>query len=122
MPLNIKVDNPSAYAGAVLQYVPTQAELIEAIPEGQDVLRVLAVLAGLAAAGGVVWLSQPGKDFVLYAQDSVAEAKKVVWPTRKEATQMTVMVFVFVFVLALFMWLVDSGLSWLFYDILLKRG
>lgn len=32
MPLNIKVDNPSAYAGAVLQYVPTQAELIEAIP------------------------------------------------------------------------------------------
>jgi preprotein translocase subunit SecE len=92
------------------------------IPEGQGVLRVLAVLAGLAAAGGVVWLSQPGKDFVLYAQDSVAEAKKVVWPTRKEATQMTVMVFVFVFVLALFMWLVDSGLSWLFYDILLKRG
>lgn len=59
---------------------------------------------------------------MLYAQDSVAEAKKVVWPTRKEATQMTVMVFVFVFVLALFMWLVDSGLSWLFYDILLKRG
>ena len=39
-------------------------------------LRVLAVLAGVAAAGGVVWLSQPGKDFVLYAQDSVAEAKK----------------------------------------------
>jgi hypothetical protein len=27
-----------------------------------------------------------------------------------------------VVVLALFMWLVDSGLSWLFYDILLKRG
>ena len=80
------------------------------------------MLAGIAAAAGVVWLSQPGKDFVVYAQESVAEAKKVVWPTRKEATQMTGMVFVFVFVLALFMWLVDSGLSWLFYDILLKRG
>ena len=92
------------------------------VPEGQGVLRVLAVLAGIAAAAGVVWLSQPGKDFVVYAQESVAEAKKVVWPTRKEATQMTGMVFVFVFVLALFMWLVDSGLSWLFYDILLKRG
>ena len=35
---------------------------------------------------------------------------------------MTMMVFVFVFVLALFMWLVDSSLSWLFYDVLLRRG
>ena len=57
-----------------------------------------------------------------YAQDSVGEAKKVVWPTRKEATQLTGVVFLFVLVLALFMWLVDSGLSWLFYDLILGRG
>ncbi|WP_312854396.1 preprotein translocase subunit SecE [Paludibacterium denitrificans] len=41
---------------------------------------------------------------------------------RKEALQMTGMVFVFVFVLALFMWGVDSSLSWLFYDVILGRG
>ncbi|MFD2448854.1 preprotein translocase subunit SecE [Vogesella fluminis] len=35
---------------------------------------------------------------------------------------MTLMVFVFVLVLSLFMWLVDSSLSWLFYDVLLNRG
>ena len=71
---------------------------------------------------GAVWLSAPGKSFVTYAQDSVGEAKKVVWPTRKEATQLTGLVFLFVLVLALFMWLVDSGLSWLFYDLILGRG
>jgi preprotein translocase subunit SecE len=92
------------------------------VPETQGLLRALAFIVGLALAAGVVWLSQPGKDLVRYGQESLAETRKVVWPTRKEAMQLTGLVFVFVFVLALFMWLVDSGLSWLFYDVLLGRG
>lgn len=92
------------------------------VPESQTVARVAMVVAGVLLAAGAVWLSTPGKSFVTYAQDSVGEAKKVVWPTRKEATQLTGLVFLFVLVLALFMWLVDSGLSWLFYDLILGRG
>ena len=92
------------------------------VPEAQGLLRALVFMVGLVLAAGVVWVSTPGKEFVAYAHDSVAEAKKVVWPTRKESTQMTGMVFVFVLVLALFMWLVDSSLTWFFYDIILKRG
>jgi preprotein translocase subunit SecE len=92
------------------------------IPETQGVLRVLAFVVSLAAAAAVVWTSATGRAFVGYAQESVAEGRKVVWPTRKEALQMTGLVFVFVLILALFMWLVDSGLSWLFYDVLLGRG
>ena len=80
------------------------------------------LLVGVLAGVAVFMLSGAGRALLSFAQDSEREMRKVVWPTRKEATQMTVMVFVFVFVLALFMWLVDSGLSWLFYDILLKRG
>lgn len=92
------------------------------IPDAQGILRVLVMLVALALAAGVVWLSQPGRDFVAYARDSVAEGRKVVWPSRKEAMQMTGIVFLFVAVLALFMWLVDSGLSWLVYDVILGRG
>ena len=92
------------------------------VPESQTVARVAMVVAGVLLAAGAVWLSAPGKSFVTYAQDSGGEAKKVVWPTRKEATQLTGVVFLFVLVLALFMWLVDSGLSWLFYDLILGRG
>ncbi|MFQ5582125.1 MAG: preprotein translocase subunit SecE [Mariprofundaceae bacterium] len=40
------------------------------------------------------------------------EAKKVVWPERKEAVQATLMVVVMVVFVALFLWLVDSALSW----------
>ncbi|MBW7564966.1 preprotein translocase subunit SecE [Chromobacterium subtsugae] len=92
------------------------------IPEGQDLLRALAFIVSILVAAGVVWASAPGKGLVVYANESIVEARKVVWPTRKEATQVTLMVFVFVAVLALFMWLVDSSLSWLFYDVILGRG
>jgi preprotein translocase subunit SecE len=42
-----------------------------------------------------------------------AEAKKVVWPERKEAIQSTLMVLVMVVFVALFLWAVDGILGWL---------
>ena len=49
----------------------------------------------------------------MYAQESVAETRKVAWPTRKETLKTTGAVFAFVVVMALFLWLVDAGLVWL---------
>ena len=74
------------------------------------ILRVASVLAGFAAASVVFWMTVPGKNFYVYAQESVAETKKVVWPTRKETLQTTGIVFVFVLVMSLFLWAVDSSL------------
>jgi len=76
------------------------------------IVRVLAVLAGLGAGAFVFWLSAPGKEFQVYAQESVTETKKVVWPTRKETLQTTGIVFAFMVVMALFLWIVDAGLLW----------
>ena len=64
------------------------------------IVRVLTVVAGLVVGAGVAWTSTPGKVFYVFAQESVAETKKVVWPTRKEAMQMTGYVFAFVFLMA----------------------
>ena len=76
------------------------------------IVRVLSVLAGFVAGGLVFWMSAPGKVFHGYAQESIAETKKVVWPTRKETLQTTGVVFAFVVVMALFLWAVDSSLLW----------
>ena len=76
------------------------------------ILRVLSVLAGLVAGAVVFLTSAPGKQFHGFAQESVAETKKVVWPTRKETLQTTGVVFVFMVVMALFLWAVDSSLLW----------
>lgn len=80
--------------------------------ESATIIRVAAVMAGLAAGFVVFWLSAPGKQFYAYAEESVTETKKVVWPTRKETLQATAIVFVFVIVMALFLWLVDASLLW----------
>ncbi len=91
------------------------------LPASSAVLAPLSVVVGLLLAAGVMWFSVPGQQFVDYARDSVKEAQKVVWPTKKETWQLTGIVFLFVGVLALFMWVVDSGLAWLFYDVILGR-
>jgi len=77
------------------------------------------LLAGLVAAVVVFVSSEPGKQFVAFGRDSVREVKKVVWPARKEAMQMTAYVFGFVVVMALFLWLTDKTLEWVFYDLIL---
>lgn len=76
----------------------------------------LALIALLAAAVGVFLTSSWGKEFVGYCRDSVKELKKVVWPTRKEAMQMTLYVFLFVLVMAIFLWAADKLLEWILYS------
>lgn len=78
-----------------------------------------ALLVGLAAAVVVFLISESGRQFVAFANDAWREVKKVVWPTRKESIQMTVYVFVFAVVMALFLWLTDKTLEWVFYDLIL---
>jgi preprotein translocase subunit SecE len=78
-----------------------------------------ALIAGLGASVVVFMSSELGKQFVAFGRDSWREVKKVVWPARKEAVQMTAYVFAFVVVMALFLWFTDKTLEWVFYDLLL---
>ena len=78
-----------------------------------------ALLACLVASVVVFMSSESGRQFQAFGRDSVREVKKVVWPSRKEAIQMTAYVFAFVVVMALFLWLTDKALEWVFYDLLL---
>ena len=75
------------------------------------------VLLALAVVSFLV--SEPGKQLIAFGRDAWREVKKVVWPTRKEATQMTAVVFGFVLIMALFLWLTDKTLEWVFYDLIL---
>jgi preprotein translocase subunit SecE len=82
-------------------------------------LRVLALLALMAAAVAVFFTSEPGKQLIAFGRDAVRETKKVVWPSRKEAMHMTGYVFAFVAVMALFLWITDKTLEWVLYDLIL---
>jgi preprotein translocase subunit SecE len=82
-------------------------------------LRVVALLGLLVAAVAMFFVSESGKQLIAFGRDSVREVRKVVWPTRKEAIQMTGYVFAFVVVMALFLWLTDKTLEWVLYDLIL---
>jgi preprotein translocase subunit SecE len=78
-----------------------------------------ALIVGLIAAVVIFVSSESGKQLLAFGKDSVREVKKVVWPARREAMQMTAYVFGFVVVMALFLWLTDKTLEWVFYDLIL---
>ena len=82
-------------------------------------VRAGALVAGLAIAVLLLWASATGREFLSFAKEAVRETKKVVWPTRKEATQITAIVFAFVLVMAIFLWGADKILEFLLYDVIL---
>ena len=77
------------------------------------VLRILAVLAGLGASIAVLWTTPIGQQSLGFIGESVVEARKVVWPTRKETIQTTTVVFVLVVIMAAFLAVVDIGFAYM---------
>ena len=83
------------------------------------IVRLAAIVAGIAAGVAVAWFTAPGQQFLAFSNDAVTELKKVVWPTRKESLQTAGIVFAFVVVMALFLWVSDKTLEYLLYDLIL---
>jgi len=82
-------------------------------------VRAGVLVLGLIAAVGLAWTSAAGRSFVVFAGESIREAKKVVWPARKDAIRITGVVFGFVLIMALFLWGADKVLEVLLYDVIL---
>jgi preprotein translocase subunit SecE len=77
------------------------------------------LIAGLLSAVAVYLWSESGKQLIALFRDSWRELKKVVWPSRKEAVQLTLYVFGFVVIMALMLWITDKVLETVLFDWLL---
>jgi preprotein translocase subunit SecE len=76
-------------------------------------IRIAMVIAGMAAATGLIWFSWYGREFRQFALAARIELRKVVWPEREETIKTTYVVFIFAIVMGLFFWGLDWGLTWL---------
>jgi preprotein translocase subunit SecE len=74
------------------------------------VARALSVMGGIVAAIVVMWSTATGQAALAFTKEAVAEARRVVWPSRKETIQITGIVILLVIVMAIFMWIVDLSL------------
>jgi preprotein translocase subunit SecE len=111
------VDKAKLSAAAVL--VLAAVVLFYALGSQDLWVRTAVLLVVLALAVVTFFTSERGKALIAFGQDSVKEIRKVVWPSRKEAMQMTAYVFAFVLLMAIFLWLTDKTLEWLLYDVIL---
>ena len=89
-------------AGAVVANMVFEQESV--------LIRAVAVVAAIAVAAGFAATTVKGKTFLAFAKESRTEVRKVVWPTRQEATQTTFIIFVATAVIALMLYFIDMGL------------
>ncbi|PKO82778.1 MAG: preprotein translocase subunit SecE [Betaproteobacteria bacterium HGW-Betaproteobacteria-11] len=83
------------------------------------IVRVLSVLIGLGVGVAVAWFTEPGSHFIQFSREAIVEAKKVVWPSKRETVQTTGVVFAFVLIMAVVLWTTDKSLEWVLYDLIL---
>ena len=76
-------------------------------------LRVVGILVLAALAGGIALKTTKGVAFWTLLKDAKTEIRKVVWPTRQETTQTTLIVIAVILVMGLILWGVDSLLGWI---------
>ena len=76
------------------------------------VVRVLGLLVVAGVAAGVFLTAAPGKRVWRFLTDSRTEVRKMVWPSRAETTQVTLVVLAMVIVVGLSLWLLDTFLGW----------
>ena len=89
------------------------------LSDKSSLARIGVLLLGLVIAVSVLSTADLGRNFLDFSRDAVRETKKVVWPKRKEAMQITLIVFGFVVVMAIFLWGTDKLLEFLLYDVIL---
>ena len=78
--------------------------------EASLLYRVLGVVAMAIVAVAIALTTSTGQTIVSFGRDARAEVRKVVWPTRQETLQTTLMVVVAVIILGIFLWLIDMML------------
>jgi len=76
-------------------------------------IRVVSVVIAFAAAAVTALQTLQGKALLTFSRESIKEVRKVVWPTRQETIQTTLIIFAFTVVMGLFLFLIDGALIWL---------
>ena len=85
-------------------------------------LRSLIVVVSVVVAGGVALTSTPGKNAWQFTIGTRAEIRKVIWPSRRETMQSTLVVILMVLIVGIYLWLLDALSFWAIYDLVLGLG
>jgi len=75
------------------------------------IIRVLMVVAGVLVGGFLGYTTPKGKEFARFVRNANIERQKIVWPTKNETIQSTIIVIVMVVVISFFLFMLDTLFS-----------
>jgi preprotein translocase subunit SecE len=118
--MNAKIDTVGGVGGIVdtLKIIVALLIVISATaafyiyPELSLVIRVLVIIAAIIVSAVIGLQTEKGRQIWSFIGETQIEVRKVVWPTREETVQTTLVVVLMVFFIALFLWLLDMFLGW----------
>jgi preprotein translocase subunit SecE len=84
--------------------------------------RVVGLIAAVGIAAAITLQTDKGRTVASFVKDSQTEVRKVVWPTRQETAQTTLVVMVVVVIIAIFLWLLDMALGGIVSGAMGQRG
>ena len=105
-----KMDTLKLFAAVVMVIVAVAAFYY--FSESSLLLRVIGLLAAVGAAAAITLTTELGANLLGFVNDSRSELRKVVWPTRAETLQTSLVVILLVIVMGIFLWLLDMFLFW----------
>ena len=108
--VNVKLDTLKL-AIAVLVAISTIAGFY-VFSEHSFLLRLGGLVIGIAVSIGIALQTEKGRSLWIFFQDSQIEVRKVVWPTRQETLQTTMIVILVVIIVSIILWLLDMFLGW----------
>ena len=79
--------------------------------EVSKLARVVGLIAAVGMAAAIALQTERGRTLASFVKESQTEVRKVVWPTRQETVQTTLVVMVVVVIIAIFLWILDMGLG-----------
>ena len=85
------------------------------------VVRILVLLGAIGLAIQIFSKTLQGQEVIEFINNAVTEGKKVVWPSKRETFQMTLIVIILVTIMAIFLGFVDVGFSYII-NLLLGRS
>ncbi|MDF1581965.1 MAG: preprotein translocase subunit SecE [Methyloprofundus sp.] len=74
--------------------------------------RVLGIVAVIVVSLAIMITTSVGRSSLAFSREAKQEVRKVVWPSRSETTQTTLMVFAMVIIVGFIMWILDTFLFW----------
>ena len=80
--------------------------------EAPRLMRVGGILLDVALAAVLASQTDKGRMIIGFVRDAQIEVRKVVWPTRQETVQTTIVVMIVVVVFAFLLWVLDIFLGW----------